>query len=133
MPLLHFQHRPLSGAKCGPFVLQYSACFSLAKSELYSLIFLPFSPLKLAPHTTVQATIALWYRSRYNQGEIFPLGPPLTRGPFSRPYSHVVKTCHSRLHSSLLGLGIYLSLIHISEPTRLGMISYAVFCLKKKK
>ena len=27
---------------------------------------------------------------------------------------------------------IKLSLIHISEPTRLGMISYAVFCLKKK-
>src|SRR5665648_739349 len=26
----------------------------------------------------------------------------------------------------------YLWLIHISEPTRLGMISYAVFCLKKK-
>src|SRR5450756_2942721 len=26
---------------------------------------------------------------------------------------------------------LYLSLIHISEPTRLGMISYAVFCLKK--
>src|SRR5450756_2817785 len=28
---------------------------------------------------------------------------------------------------------LHLSLIHISEPTRLGMISYAVFCLKKKK
>ena len=27
----------------------------------------------------------------------------------------------------------FLSLIHISEPTRLGMISYAVFCLKKKQ
>src|SRR5450759_3807864 len=27
-------------------------------------------------------------------------------------------------------IGIPLSLIHISEPTRLGMISYAVFCLK---
>src|SRR5665648_1102413 len=27
----------------------------------------------------------------------------------------------------------YLSLIHISEPTRLGIISYTVFCLKKKK
>src|SRR5450759_359248 len=27
---------------------------------------------------------------------------------------------------------LFLSLIHISEPTRLGMISYAVFCLKKK-
>src|SRR5450756_3021175 len=31
------------------------------------------------------------------------------------------------------GGGYHLSLIHISEPTRLGMISYAVFCLKKKK
>src|SRR5450756_2857796 len=30
------------------------------------------------------------------------------------------------------GLLLRLSLIHISEPTRLGMISYAVFCLKKK-
>src|SRR5450756_2317410 len=29
--------------------------------------------------------------------------------------------------------GLTISLIHISEPTRLGMISYAVFCLKKKK
>src|SRR5450756_2679042 len=31
------------------------------------------------------------------------------------------------------GVPMALSLIHISEPTRLGMISYAVFCLKKKK
>ena len=30
------------------------------------------------------------------------------------------------------GLNI-LSLIHISEPTRQAEISYAVFCLKKKK
>src|SRR5678816_2704293 len=28
--------------------------------------------------------------------------------------------------------GMWLSLIHISEPTRLLSISYAVFCLKKK-
>ena len=28
---------------------------------------------------------------------------------------------------------LLLSLIHISEPTRLRRISYAVFCLKKKK
>src|SRR5678815_2206574 len=28
---------------------------------------------------------------------------------------------------------VFLSLIHISEPTRLLSISYAVFCLKKKK
>ena len=30
-------------------------------------------------------------------------------------------------------VALALSLIHISEPTRLGMISYAVFCLKKKR
>src|SRR5450756_539576 len=36
------------------------------------------------------------------------------------------------LTQALLGSDgvFYLSLIHISEPTRLGMISYAVFCLK---
>src|SRR5674536_276730 len=33
----------------------------------------------------------------------------------------------------LRGLVRSLSLIHISEPTRLLSISYAVFCLKKKK
>ena len=31
------------------------------------------------------------------------------------------------------GAQYYLSLIHISEPTRPRLISYAVFCLKKKK
>src|SRR5665648_1177701 len=35
-------------------------------------------------------------------------------------------------HATVVAQNI-LSLIHISEPTRLGMISYAVFCLKKKK
>src|SRR5665648_84992 len=39
--------------------------------------------------------------------------------------------CPNRVHSMLYLVN--LSLIHISEPTRLGMISYAVFCLKKKK
>src|SRR5665648_1217625 len=35
----------------------------------------------------------------------------------------------SRAIDSVLSL----CLIHISEPARVGMISYAVFCLKKKK
>ena len=38
---------------------------------------------------------------------------------------------HADEHEGLLGSN--LSLILISEPTRLGLISYAVFCLKKKK
>ena len=39
------------------------------------------------------------------------------------PSSYVKSSCEQQ----------YLSLIHISEPTRLRRISYAVFCLKKKK
>src|SRR5660397_117174 len=39
----------------------------------------------------------------------------------------------SRKISGERWLEIHLSLIHISEPTRLRRISYAVFCLKKKK
>ena len=36
-------------------------------------------------------------------------------------------------HGSLLHVVVILSLIHIPEPTRPLSISYAVFCLKKKK
>src|SRR5674536_377240 len=47
------------------------------------------------------------------------------RGPiWARP-----RPRSSRMNWSVSGL----SLIHISEPTRLLSISYAVFCLKKKK
>src|SRR5660397_289667 len=38
-----------------------------------------------------------------------------------------------RKDESTIDLALNLSLIHISEPTRLRRISYAVFCLKKKK
>ena len=36
-------------------------------------------------------------------------------------------------NSNLKKVALCLSLIHISEPTRLLSISYAVFCLKKNK
>src|SRR5450756_3051137 len=57
--------------------------------------------------------------------------PPLqvksqVRGPFS-PRGGRASCVRDRTVTANL------SLIHISEPTRLGMISYAVFCLKKKK
>ena len=39
----------------------------------------------------------------------------------------------ARIQRAIDYVASLLSLIHISEPTRLGMISYAVFCLKKKK
>src|SRR5665648_528650 len=57
-----------------------------------------------------------------------------------------IPVSYTTVHTTVNGLGeragnaplssviaLLLSLIHISEPTRLGMISYAVFCLKKKK
>src|SRR5450756_2346516 len=41
---------------------------------------------------------------------------------------------YGTVRNTVYGYSLWeLSLIHISEPTRLGMISYAVFCLKKKK
>src|SRR5660398_125954 len=54
-------------------------------------------------------------------------------GPLA-PKFHVHFDNRSNWDWSMHGLpSWYLSLIHISEPTRLRRISYAVFCLKKKK
>src|SRR5450759_5181777 len=44
--------------------------------------------------------------------------------------SRAVKLVAGRCSVVVLDAALWLSLIHISEPTRLGMISYAVFCLK---
>eukprot|EP00658_Telonema_sp_P-2_P071537 TRINITY_DN60787_c0_g1_i1.p1 TRINITY_DN60787_c0_g1~~TRINITY_DN60787_c0_g1_i1.p1 ORF type:complete len:141 (+),score=20.18 TRINITY_DN60787_c0_g1_i1:116-538(+) len=67
----------------------------------------------------------------------------LTNKPYDEKYTqmhpvinHEVLYFWSQLRGQLRGLyGTHyrLSLIHISEPTRLLSISYAVFCLKKKK
>eukprot|EP00826_Nyctotherus_ovalis_P008866 TRINITY_DN12305_c0_g2_i2.p1 TRINITY_DN12305_c0_g2~~TRINITY_DN12305_c0_g2_i2.p1 ORF type:complete len:184 (+),score=58.36 TRINITY_DN12305_c0_g2_i2:82-633(+) len=45
----------------------------------------------------------------------------------------VYATANHSFAQSDLGIVYHLSLIHISEPTRPLYISYAVFCLKKKK
>src|SRR5450756_3023485 len=56
------------------------------------------------------------------------------RGEFEERLKKVMKEIGERGDIILFIDEIHtLSLIHISEPTRLGMISYAVFCLKKKK
>ena len=61
----------------------------------------------------------------YNQLKLKPCRPNENGVNFT-PFSGSHATAH---HVASL----YLSLIHISEPTRLLSISYAVFCLKKKK
>src|SRR5450756_2804019 len=61
------------------------------------------------------------------------------REPVMNPNAVIIQDTtllhHVDVFSGLVdgGYVLVLSLIHISEPTRLGMISYAVFCLKKKK
>src|SRR5450756_3034414 len=62
--------------------------------------------------------------------------PPRSTQSRSSAASDVYKRqywCHPTPADRCTGTSLRLSLIHISEPTRLGMISYAVFCLKKKK
>ena len=50
-----------------------------------------------------------------------------TPAPLDKNLKEMIKLVKERI------LPLELSLIHISEPTRLLSISYAVFCLKKKK
>src|SRR5665213_4502044 len=47
--------------------------------------------------------------------------------------AHPIETLESGSTATRNMLEIALSLIHISEPTRQAEISYAVFCLQKKK
>src|SRR5450759_3894109 len=69
---------------------------------------------------------------------VFFAGLPVRRflrGKAKKPLNPIraMRTAVLAQASALTGaLVTGLSLIHISEPTRLGMISYAVFCLKKK-
>src|SRR5450756_1727734 len=73
-----------------------------------------------------------------------PAPGPVARDPLSGPHwrgdaalsPRILTASHPGCSgwgslSPWVGVPLGLSLIHISEPTRLGMISYAVFCLKK--
>ena len=47
--------------------------------------------------------------------------------PMMKQYMEVKERCRDKI--LFFRLGDFLSLIHISEPTRPRLISYAVFCL----
>ena len=87
---------------------------------------------------SIYAIIALGYTMVYGiakmlnfaHGDVIMVGAyviltAVTRGGMSP----VLAVALSVIFCTVLGL----SLIHISEPTRQAEISYAVFCLKKKK
>src|SRR5678816_1279400 len=75
-------------------------------------IFFFFLMIRRPPRSTLDRSSAASdvYKRQTYRSECLPCGG---RSPLSTP--------------------VNLSLIHISEPTRLLSISYAVFCLKKKK
>src|SRR5678815_1538502 len=58
-----------------------------------------------------------------------PEGVPFN--PVIQKYFPISSPAYKTLVLSSKSVGLMLSLIHISEPTRLLSISYAVFCLKK--
>src|SRR5450756_3039303 len=78
-----------------------------------------------------------WVQDR--SAEAFEAEPTLVELLFELDQSRMHLTALALAHMTgevtpdLVLILLQLSLIHISEPTRLGMISYAVFCLKKKK
>src|SRR5659263_321135 len=63
-------------------------------------------------------------------GEVFGVLPQRVPGVFEVAGVPAEALLAGRVPGLAANL-VQLSLIHISEPTRLGMISYAVFCLKK--
>src|SRR5450759_4775558 len=72
-----------------------------------------------------------WRRQR--DAGAFDALAPAKRGPkTTEPNPLTAALALLRRDNARLSLRLTLSLIHISEPTRLGMISYAVFCLKQK-
>eukprot|EP00658_Telonema_sp_P-2_P062302 TRINITY_DN50968_c0_g1_i1.p1 TRINITY_DN50968_c0_g1~~TRINITY_DN50968_c0_g1_i1.p1 ORF type:complete len:126 (+),score=28.92 TRINITY_DN50968_c0_g1_i1:434-811(+) len=82
-------------------------------------------------------------RRLWDDGGVCTIDLPIYHASINQP-SHITTTHNqpsipsllfsSLLHSMLFCCTVFtLSLIHISEPTRLLSISYAVFCLKKKK
>eukprot|EP00658_Telonema_sp_P-2_P057719 TRINITY_DN46132_c0_g1_i1.p1 TRINITY_DN46132_c0_g1~~TRINITY_DN46132_c0_g1_i1.p1 ORF type:complete len:153 (-),score=18.44 TRINITY_DN46132_c0_g1_i1:27-485(-) len=73
-------------------------------------------------HVGLQHLVGLGLTGAYNIGGTMG-------GARGLPHNHL-GTIHTL---KLPVLCVDLSLIHISEPTRLLSISYAVFCLKKKK
>ena len=64
---------------------------------------------------------------------IFGVANLLGHGRTPGTYKSYYYVLRYRRRNGLIRLISGLSLIHISEPTRRTPISYAVFCLKKKK
>src|SRR5450756_1784533 len=85
----------------------------------------PAYPTKVSSGLSKEKSMIRTISSRVNEsgslGEYFPITPSLDKKTAD---PEVYRQAYDVHHGAE-----QLSLIHISEPTRLGMISYAVFCL----
>src|SRR5450756_588647 len=91
---------------------------------------------------TADGTVGITHHAQDSLGDIVfvelpKVGTEITAGKAFGTVESVkaVSDLYAPASGTVTGVNedLALSLIHISEPTRLGMISYAVFCLKKKK
>eukprot|EP00658_Telonema_sp_P-2_P071805 TRINITY_DN61010_c0_g2_i1.p1 TRINITY_DN61010_c0_g2~~TRINITY_DN61010_c0_g2_i1.p1 ORF type:complete len:331 (-),score=45.98 TRINITY_DN61010_c0_g2_i1:19-1011(-) len=78
-------------------------------------------------------TVAQWEFTLKPQTAPYLLDFVLLSDPVGGPLTLTLKQLPPTESNTNKGHAHHLSLIHISEPTRLLSISYAVFCLKKKK
>ena len=89
----------------------------------------PRPPNQNADETPGVAPEGLWLDTPYGATWCSSAGPSHPRGFLGAFEALLYEVEARRLDAWCQGL----SLIHISEPTRQEAISYAVFCLKKKK
>src|SRR5450759_5778095 len=100
-----------------------------------------FHVVGLKDDAALVGPVALQYENEFLESARRAAGWWVFHGPAS--INPILQTAGARLRYHLAlklcmigrclhhdGALAHLSLIHISEPTRLGMISYAVFCLK---
>src|SRR5665647_3750457 len=79
---------------------------------------------------------AYWRVANYlSVGQIYLYDNPLLKEPLKLSHVKPLVVGHwgTTPGQNFIYVHLNLSLIHISEPTRRTPISYAVFCLKKKK
>src|SRR5450756_2565476 len=130
--VLHTAHRELEALVTPRDLIRLKRELSVKYADLVynGLWFTPTRQAIDAFVSTMQPQVTGQVRLRLFKGECRVVG---RRSPYAL-YDHSLATYDAGDtfdHTAAVGFIKLLSLIHISEPTRLGMISYAVFCLKK--
>src|SRR5450756_2632144 len=97
---------------------------SLSAADIMTALY--FRPANLATPADTNRDRIFWSKGAYRATAVHLAG---LQGLLPQGRAHDA----AQVRLTPAGTPQELSLIHISEPTRLGMISYAVFCLKKKK